>query len=96
MLRTIAAMPSLLAFALASAGLVSTGDAGTAVALVLASVVFAVLALVRRALPGAGGRSGSLSCARRSIDISVALTQSDPGAPGHSRPRAPGFAASAA
>lgn len=96
MLGSIAATPSILAFALASAGLLSAGDPGIALALVVTSLAIAVLALVRHTPARSDTALRSLSRARRSIDISVPLAQSDPGAPGHSRPRAPGIAASAA
>ena len=89
-------LPSVLAFLLASAGALQTGHPGIAVAIAVATVAIAVLTLVRHALPGSARAQRSLSRPRRSIGISVPLSQSDPAAPGHSRPRAPGFAASAA
>jgi hypothetical protein len=62
----------------------------------VAALAIAALALVRSTRMRPRGAGGSLERARRSIDISTPLTQSDPGAEGHSRPRAPAPAASAA
>ena len=59
-----------------------------------AAVALAALAAHAVALPAASGRS--VAHPRRSIDESAPLTQSDPDAAGHSRPRAPGRAVPAA
>lgn len=63
-------------------------------AVALAAVALAALAAHAVALPAASGRS--VAHPRRSIDESAPLTQSDPDAAGHSRPRAPGRAVPAA
>jgi len=89
-------LPSVLVFLLASAGMLSTGDAGLVAAVAVVTVAITVLLLMRRILPGSARARSSLSRPRRSIGISAPLSQSDPTAPGHSRPRAPGFAAPAA
>lgn len=72
--------------------LVTLGALGTvAIAALAAAALFASLT--------AGGPSaavGALGRPRRAIDISTPLPQSDPDAPGRSRPRAPGCAAVAA
>ncbi len=59
-----------------------------------AALAVAVVALHAVALPTISGRSAAHPL--RSIDASAPLAQSDPDAAGHSRPRAPGLAASAA
>ena len=94
--RRLAPLPPFLGFLLASAGVLATGGTGTAMALAVVCLAIATLSLVTQALLHAGGAQASLAHARRSIDVSVPLAQSDPGAPGHPRPRAPGIPASAA
>jgi hypothetical protein len=70
----------------------SLGALGVAVAVVSAAIVLtSILALT---LVGSGRPSPAHPA--RAIDVSSPLSQSDPDASGHSRPRAPGFAASAA
>ncbi|MEV4775814.1 DUF6412 domain-containing protein [Microbacterium sp. LTA6] len=78
----------MLSIVLTALGLVSTPDA-TALGLAIAVVAVAVLALAitLSALPTGGGGSPH---PRRAIDIGTLLTQSDPDAAGHPRPRAPG------
>lgn len=60
----------------------------------VAAVALVALALARVDLPASA--VGSSAHPERAIDVSVQLAQSDPDAPGHARPRAPGLAASAA
>lgn len=75
-----------------TAELGSVGAFGVAIAVVsAAAVLVSLLALI---LPSAG--IASPARAARAIDISSPLSQSDPDASGHPRPRAPGFAAPAA
>jgi hypothetical protein len=64
-----------------------------------AGIAVAVLALVVVALVASGVAEAAGSTRphpRRAIDVSSPLTQSDPDAAGHPRPRAPGSAAPAA
>ena len=70
----------------------SLGALGVAVAVVSAVAVLASVLML--SLPSDGPVSPVHPA--RAIDISSPLSQSDPDASGHSRPRAPGFAASAA
>ncbi|KRB38423.1 UNVERIFIED_CONTAM: DUF6412 domain-containing protein [Microbacterium sp. SLM126] len=56
----------------------------------------AVLAITLTLVELPVSATGSSPHPLRAIDVSVRLTQSHPDAPGHSRPRAPGAAASAA
>lgn len=77
---------------IAASELGSFGALGLTIALVSAAVVLA--AVLTLALPGTAPTS--LARAVRAIDVSSPLAQSDPDASGHPRPRAPGFAASAA
>ena len=67
-------------------------------ALVFAAAVaaIAIVALTAVLLDLPASAVGSSPHPRRAIDVSVQPSQSDPDAPGHSRPRAPGVAASAA
>lgn len=68
------------------------GALGLAIAVLAVTVAVAVALAV--AAPDAAQRSGPHP--RRAIDLSSPLTQSDPDASGHPRPRAPGSAAPAA
>jgi hypothetical protein len=72
--------------------LASTGALGMTIALV--SAVALLVSLLTLLLPSANRTSPAHPA--RAIDISIPLAQSDPDASGHARPRAPGFAASAA
>jgi hypothetical protein len=74
-------------------GLVSVPDAA-ALGLVIAllAVTALTLALVLSVRPGT---SGDAPHPLRAIDIGTLLTQSDPDAAGHPRPRAPGVATAA-
>ncbi|WP_438354012.1 DUF6412 domain-containing protein [Microbacterium sp. CJ88] len=83
---------SLLLTLLGAAAPADPGAWGLAVALVAAVVVMA--ALVAVPLPHPSSAAGPHP--RRAMDLSSPLTQSDPDASGHPRPRAPGVAASAA
>lgn len=89
---------SLITTLLSVVGALPLGDPGsiaaaTAVALlVLASAVVSVVA-ANTAASATGSRRPD---PRRSIPPSTFLAQSDPDAPGRSRPRAPGCAAAAA
>lgn len=68
-------------------------------ALVFAAAVIAAVAVFALSLTPAGSSSpatGTSPHPLRAIDVSTRLTQSDPDAAGHARPRAPGAAASAA
>lgn len=90
----LGALLSVLHLALtimAGGALSDAGALGLAAALSVALVALVVAAL---AAPSPGG--ASTAHPRRAIDVSVLLGQSDPDAPGHSRPRAPGRAVPAA
>lgn len=63
----------------------STAAVAVTIALIAASVV--LLTVVAMAHPTSGGASPPHP--RRAIDVSSPLTQSDPDAAGHPRPRAP-------
>lgn len=91
----IDAVTSLLQFLLSSAGVLVMSEAGSAAmwAVVLAAAIVFVLS---SALAAPDGMRGSILHPPRAIDTSVAVTQSDPNAPGHARSRAPGAAAAAA
>ncbi|MFD0790461.1 DUF6412 domain-containing protein [Microbacterium insulae] len=68
-------------------------------ALVVAAAVFAAVAVLALSLAGSGASApatGTSPHPMRGIDVSTLLTQSDPDAAGHARPRAPGAAAPAA
>ena len=71
-------------------------DQGLLAFAAVAITALAVMALAAHALglPASSGRS--VAHPRRSIDASAPLTQSDPDAEGHPRPRAPGHALLAA
>ena len=76
-------------------GLIATPDpAAIGVALAVVAIGLLVVAGTTVALPDGGGASAPHP--RRAIDISTPLSQSDPDASGHPRPRAPQSAASAA
>ncbi|MCW3492503.1 DUF6412 domain-containing protein [Microbacterium sp. SSM24] len=60
----------------------------------IAAVAVLAITLARVELPVSA--TGSSPHPLRAIDVSVRLTQSDPDAAGHARPRAPGAAAPAA
>ena len=90
-------MPSLIdvlhgllsAVWLASGAVLSEGSALTVIVLVVA----ALIVVAASALAGVRALHDASVHPRRSIDIASTLTQSDPDAPGHPRPRAPGHAA---
>jgi len=96
---------SLLSFlhvALSALGLVGGFDVsslgGVTSALALTIALVAATAVLMSVAATAHSASGGASPPhpRRAIDVSSPLAQSDPDAPGHARPRAPQFAASAA
>jgi hypothetical protein len=68
--------------------------AAVAVVVALAALTVLTLTVLTLALPAPDGASAPHP--RRAIDLSSPLSQSDPDAPGHPRPRAPQFAAPAA
>lgn len=68
-----------------------TGALALTIAMISATVV--LLTVVAMSHPASGGASPPHP--RRAIDASSPLTQSDPDAPGHPRPRAPQSVASA-
>lgn len=79
----------MLSILFAALGLVSVPDAaalGLAIAIVAVSVI--TLAVAWSILPADGA---SAPHPQRAIDDSALLSQSDPDAAGHPRPRAPGF-----
>ena len=83
----------LLGFVAAALGLVSVPDAAAlGLAVALLAVTALTLALVLSARPQA--RSDAPH-PLRAIDVGTLLTQSDPDAAGHPRPRAPGVATAA-
>jgi hypothetical protein len=77
-------------------GATAIPHAGAAAFAILAVTAVAVLAVMLTAFGGAWHARGTPPTPERAIDVSTRLAQSHPDAPGHSRPRAPGFAASAA
>ena len=90
------AIGSLLRLLFASIGPLTGIDPGTVT--VYAAIVLAAALVVAMLCAITLPRSAraSLADARRAIDASAPLSQSDPDAAGHPRSRAPGFAASAA
>lgn len=73
---------------LATGAVLSDGSALTFVVLLVA----ALMVVAASALAGVHALHDASVHPRRSIDISSPLTQSDPDASGHPRPRAPGHA----
>jgi hypothetical protein len=69
-----------------SGAVLSDGSALTAVAIVVAALIVIAAAV----MSGMRSPSDAPVHPRRSIDVSSPLTQSDPDASGHPRPRAPG------
>ena len=90
------AIGSLMDILFASLGLITGIDpaALTIYAGVVLAAALVVALLYALTLPRSA--RASLAHARRAIDASAPLSQSDPDAAGHPRSRAPGFAASAA
>ena len=76
----------------ATPDLATVGALGIALALIAATLVVAAIHVA--AVPVRSNSSPAHPA--RAIDISSPLTQSDPDASGHPRPRAPGHAATAA
>lgn len=93
MIESIAAVLHLL---LSSLGVATATDPSSAVIASVAIIALAVIAVALHARWLPGTPAPAASAPRRVIGVSVLLAQSDPDAAGHSRPRAPGFAASAA
>ena len=89
------AIGAVLHVLLASLGLAAGVPAGslTVCALVMAA---ALVVVMLHAIAQPQSARSSRAHPRRAIDVSAALTQSDPDAAGHTRSRAPGLAASAA
>ncbi|MFJ6654281.1 DUF6412 domain-containing protein [Microbacterium sp. NPDC091313] len=86
---------ALLHMLLAVAGpLVAADGAGLAWAVVAIAAALAIAALLHGAVTRDGAAAGAHPW--RAIDTSTLLSQSDPDAAGHPRPRAPGSAAPAA
>lgn len=95
MFESIAVM---LRFVLQLIGASSTADAG-AVAVVAAAAALTALAILALAVALTLAPALTIGAARRPRDAvgdPTRVPQSHPDAPGHSRPRAPGVAASAA
>ncbi|MDQ1083676.1 MULTISPECIES: DUF6412 domain-containing protein [Microbacterium] len=91
----IASLIGMLNLLLVSAELaVLPGESAPVLAIVVAAAIVTTAAVVLLALPALS--SSASPPAPRPIDPSAPLAQSDPDAAGHSRPRAPGAAASAA
>lgn len=87
----IASLIGMLNLVLASAELALTpGDGAPMLAIVLAAAVVATAVIVLVVLPAL--RAAAPPPVPRPIDPSAPLTQSDPDAAGHPRPRAPGHA----
>ncbi|GAA1995395.1 DUF6412 domain-containing protein [Microbacterium pumilum] len=91
-------LTSALQLLLATLGLIATSDPGSigalGVTLALVSAAVLLTSLLTLTLPDAGRSSPAHPA--RAMDISSPLSQSDPDASGHPRPRAPGLAASVA
>ena len=83
----------MLSFVATALGLVSMPDAAAlGLAIALLAVTAITLAIVLSVTPGPSSDSPH---PLRAIDVGVLLTQSDPDAAGHPRPRAPGVATAA-
>jgi len=86
---------SLLHVLLTTLGLAAPDPSAAAlVAVAITAVTVVALALQALLLPLSAVAASALP--RHARDLVVALSQSDPDAPGHPRPRAPGRAVSAA
>ena len=68
----------------------------SAIAFAAAAVAVAVVAISLTLAELPASAIGTSAHPQRAIDVSVQLAQSHPDAAGHARPRAPGYAASAA
>ncbi len=87
------AIGTLMHLLLSALGVLAMPDVGV-LGLAVAAIALAVLALAAtRQTPRSGIRASAHP--RRGIDVSTPLTQSDPDAAGHPRPRAPGVALAA-
>ncbi|MDF2579097.1 MULTISPECIES: DUF6412 domain-containing protein [Microbacterium] len=89
---------SVIPMLLSVIGAMSVGDSsGLATAAAVALVTMAIAVVSISAATTTTGAAGSRRPhPRRSISPSTLLAQSDPDAPGRRRPRAPGYATSAA
>lgn len=94
MTETIATLLQLMLTALGVMPLPSGPDAGGMLSLAVVLVSVAMIALAAALVAPLVG-IGSAPHPRRAIDASARLTQSDPDAAGHPRPRAPGVAPAA-
>lgn len=91
MVRPLAELAGTLASPGAEVLAIAAASAATAALVALALLAVAIALLARPAFAMA-----SVPHPRRAIDDATRLTETHPDAPGHSRPRAPGLAASAA
>lgn len=89
-------MNAVLQLLLAVLGAAAAPDSGFAAVAAAALVALAVVAVALHAVGIRAGGGRSSAHPHTSIDVSAPLSQSDPDAAGHARPRAPGLAASAA
>lgn len=89
------AIGALLHVLLASLGLTAGVPAGSLAMCAMVMAAALIVAMLHAIVPPRSAHS-SRAHPRRAIDVSAALTQSDPDAAGHPRSRAPGSAASAA
>jgi hypothetical protein len=80
---------------LALAGLMSVGD-GSSLALTVALIAIALTVAALLRIDASTRTARTRAHPRRAMDVSSPLSQSDPDAAGHARPRAPGRAAPAA
>lgn len=94
MTEWIATLLQLMLTALGVVPLPSGSDAGGMLSLAVVLVTVAMIALAAALVAPLVG-IGSAPHPRRAIDASARLTQSDPDAAGHPRPRAPGVAPAA-
>jgi hypothetical protein len=90
------AIGSLLHLLFTSLGLITAVDPGTVTIYAAAVLAAALIVTLLCAITLPRSARASLAHARRAIDASAPVSQSDPDAEGHPRSRAPGFAASAA
>ena len=88
---------AFLTLALVTLGVTPTLDSGATIGLVVIVIAaVATLAALAHLVRLDASEPGAHIRAEGSIGIATPPTQSDPDAAGHTRPRAPGFAASAA
>ena len=92
MIDAVPSFVQLLLGVVGAVGVISSGSLALGAILVTAALVAALLA----AAVAPSSARVALARARRSIDVSAPVPQSDPDAAGHPRSRAPGLAAPAA